>query len=296
MSSPQFSVIVPTYNRARLIGKTLRSILDQSFKDFEIIVVDDGSTDDTNAVIESIYDPRLTYYKINNVERGAARNFGTQKSLGRYITFLDSDDVFYKDHLQVANDFLGKNPGVIFAQGFDVRDDMNRIINGFTPINKSVLHHLIHSGNILACMGVFLPSDMAKQNLFHEDRALAGSEDMELWLRISAKHDILYNNRSTAAMVNHENRSVLKVDINALIQRKKLMLDCIFDQEHTKAFYAPYRNKLEANAQSYIALHLTLGGNIPSRRAIPFLIKALKKDPVSFFSKRTFAIIKRLIF
>ena len=82
-------VIIPTYNRAGWITKTVQSILDQTHSKFEIIVVDDGSTDNTTGVLEAIKDPRVSYFKIINQERGAARNFGRLKSKGDYIVFIE---------------------------------------------------------------------------------------------------------------------------------------------------------------------------------------------------------------
>ena len=75
-TSPFFSIIIPTYNRAALIGKTLRSVQEQSFKSFEVIVVDDGGKDDTKEVLLGLEDDRICYYWKENGERGAARNFG----------------------------------------------------------------------------------------------------------------------------------------------------------------------------------------------------------------------------
>jgi glycosyltransferase involved in cell wall biosynthesis len=80
LSSPLFSIVIPTYNRAHLITKTIESVLAQEDGDFEILVVDDGSSDNTGEVVSRIFDPRLTYFRKENAERGAARNFGFRKS------------------------------------------------------------------------------------------------------------------------------------------------------------------------------------------------------------------------
>ena len=89
---PAFSIIIPTFNRATLVLGAIQSVLDQTFADFELIVVDDGSTDNTREVIESINDPRLRYIRQENKGVSAARNTGVATSNGKYITFLDSDD------------------------------------------------------------------------------------------------------------------------------------------------------------------------------------------------------------
>lgn len=100
---PFFSIIIPAYNRAHLIGKTIEDVLSQSFSDFELIIADDGSTDDTEKVMNTfLSDPRIIYKKQNNKGVCAARNFGASFASGKYLVFLDSDDSVTKDWL---NDF-----------------------------------------------------------------------------------------------------------------------------------------------------------------------------------------------
>src|SRR5687767_9278561 len=97
--SPVFSIVIPTYNRAHLIKKTIESVLAQDFADFELLVVDDGSKDDTESVVSSFTDKRVHYFKKQNGERGAARNFGAARAKGSYLNFFDSDDLLYRNHL-----------------------------------------------------------------------------------------------------------------------------------------------------------------------------------------------------
>ncbi len=101
-----FSVIIPTFNRAAFIEQAVKSTLQQNFEDFEVIVIDDGSTDDTERIVQGIKDTRLIYHKKENEERAVARNIGTQLSRGKYVTFLDSDDVLYENHLSTAFQFI----------------------------------------------------------------------------------------------------------------------------------------------------------------------------------------------
>src|SRR5688572_11938068 len=98
--NPFFSVILPTYNRAHLISKAIESMLAQSYQSWELIIVDDGSTDNTKEVISGFSDARINYIYQKNSERSAARNNGIAHSRGRYICFLDSDDYFMTNHLE----------------------------------------------------------------------------------------------------------------------------------------------------------------------------------------------------
>jgi glycosyltransferase involved in cell wall biosynthesis len=97
--TPFFSVVIPVYNRAPVLGRALKSIFAQSCQDFEIVVVDDGSSDDPAEVIARFADPRITYIRQRNRGGGAARNAGIDAARGRFIAPLDSDDEFLPDHL-----------------------------------------------------------------------------------------------------------------------------------------------------------------------------------------------------
>ena len=95
-----FSIVIPTYNRAGLIGLTLDSVMAQQDTDFEVLVVDDGSKDNTAEIVQRyLVDSRLRYLPKENGERGAARNYGLARARGKYVLFLDSDDLLHANHL-----------------------------------------------------------------------------------------------------------------------------------------------------------------------------------------------------
>ena len=93
-NAPFFSVVIPTYNRANMISGAIQSVLEQTFKNFELIIIDDGSTDQTAHVIAGFSDERIKYNYQQNTERSQARNNGIKIASGRYICFLDSDDQY----------------------------------------------------------------------------------------------------------------------------------------------------------------------------------------------------------
>lgn len=109
MSHPFFSIIIPTYNRAHTIRRPINSILAQTFTDWELIIVDDGSTDDTQEIVESYKDPRIRYVWQENQERSAARNHGISLAKGAWICFQDSDDEYLPEHLQVLYEGIQNN-------------------------------------------------------------------------------------------------------------------------------------------------------------------------------------------
>jgi glycosyltransferase involved in cell wall biosynthesis len=104
-----FSIVIPTYNRGHLIDETIKSVLKQTYQNYEIIIVDDGSTDNTQQLINTFSDKRIKYYKKNNEERSIARNFGLNKAKGNYVYLLDSDDIIYSHHLKTAFEFINKS-------------------------------------------------------------------------------------------------------------------------------------------------------------------------------------------
>tara|TARA_Y100000992_G_scaffold291141_1_gene247312 strand:+ start:356 stop:1246 length:891 start_codon:yes stop_codon:yes gene_type:complete len=291
-----FTVIIPSYNRADVIAKTIQSVLNQTCSNFELIIVDDGSTDSTEKTIFSFKDPRIKYFKKENAERGAARNFGVSKAKGDYITFLDSDDLLYSKYLEEANLFIANNNEInIFHQLFEVRNNSDKLIQAADYSNSNVFKSLITKGNFMACQGMFLKADFAKSNLFIEDRSLSGSEDYELWLRISTTTNIVINPVVTSALVQHPERSVIKINVAKLVSRKELMLHYLLSNYLINKKLLKFKKLLKTGAYSYISLHVALSKQ-SKKIALKYLFKAIKQSPMFIFKRRFFAIIKHLIF
>lgn len=296
MSNILFSIVVPTYNREKFIVKTIQSVLSQTYTNFELIIVDDGSTDNTEKFVRNVKDKRIKFFKKENEERGAARNYGTNKAKGDYITFLDSDDLLYSKYLEEANLFIASNNAInIFHQLFEVTNILGKVIHSANYSNNNVFKSLIKKGNFMACQGMFLQKDFAKSNLFIEDRNLAGSEDYELWLRISTRTKIIINPVITSALLQHLERSVVNININNLIKRKELMLHYLFSNKLINSKLLKYKRILKTGAYSYISLHIALSKQ-SKKTALKYLFKAVKLSPIFIFKRRFFAIIKHLIF
>jgi len=113
------SVIIPLYNKGRYVSRALDSVLGQTFKDFEVIVIDDGSSDDGPSIVRHYNDTKLRFIRQDNLGPGAARNRGIRETTGRYVAFLDADDEWLPDFLKVALDHLSKNPDcALYTSGF----------------------------------------------------------------------------------------------------------------------------------------------------------------------------------
>lgn len=185
------SVIIPTHNRA---GKALRavdSVLNQSFKDFELIVVDDGSTDDTTFWLKGYQDPHLRYFSIPHGGVAKARNFGVNQAQGEWLCFLDSDDVWRKHKLSEQIRYHAANLDCLISQTDDVW------IRNSVRVNK-MKKHAARAGDIFReslelCL-ICCSSVMIKKSLFEKvggfDETLPTCEDYDLWLRITARHPV----------------------------------------------------------------------------------------------------------
>jgi glycosyltransferase involved in cell wall biosynthesis len=188
---PSVSVIIPTFNRSQKLIRALRSVLKQTFHDYEVIVVDDGSSDDTYQALTS-YMPLIQYVR-HHVNRGvsAARNSGIRRACAPWIAFLDSDDYWLEDKLSVQMEYVERNPGTLACQTEEIWIRDGRRVN---PRRK----HTKPSGDIFApslklCL-VSPSSVVLKRLLLDEigffDEAFPAAEDYDLWLRISCRYPV----------------------------------------------------------------------------------------------------------
>jgi glycosyltransferase involved in cell wall biosynthesis len=293
MSEIEFSVVIPTFNRAKFIERTILSVLAQTFTNFELIIVDDGSTDDTGEVVQSIDDGRITYHYKSNEERAAARNAGARLARGKYVTFLDSDDVVYSGHLQTAMQMVDKyNRPEWFHLGYElVSPDGKRIRSGKNLPEKS--NGLLIEGNHLSCDGVFLRRDIAARFPFTPDRALSGTEDYELWLRLASRYSLYCTNQVTSAIVDHDGRSVVTTDLEKLVKRIELLEKHVMEDEQFMKCFGKQLDEFRANNRLYISLHLALS---KSNRvgALRYLVNAVLASPKALGNKAFYGTIKRL--
>ena len=295
MNSPFFSVVIPTFNRAERIRTTIPSVLNQSFRDFELLVVDDGSTDGTRSVVEEFTDPRIQYLGMENRERGAARNEGVNASRGRYVTFLDSDDLWYPAHLeQVHRTLQARESPPVFHQAYEVVDEEGKVL--WRPaIFAAVLNRLLFTrGNVMSCQGVFLRNDVAAANPFEESRDLAGLEDWELWIRLSTQYEILHDPVITSALVQHRQRSVSSSRADQLVRRVHAFNALIAGNPAIQRSFSDLLPALWANTMTYLGLHLS---EIPGHKAqaLRYWLKGVSRRPSVLFQKRTMATFRNIL-
>ena len=191
--APLVSIIVTTFNRVNLLAKTLDSILAQSCRDFELIVVDNMSEDGTAAFVASINDTRVLYYgNSNNGVIAINRNYGISRAKGHYVAFCDDDDLWLPDKLKTQIDILTKNPAIALcysnAESFDnngtISQQMFRRL-----VNKNHFFHLLQGNYIPNSSVLILRTVFLELGLLSENTIIR--EDYDMWLRVSNTYPII---------------------------------------------------------------------------------------------------------
>ena len=181
----QVSVIIPAYNQGHYLAEAIQSVLKQTFRDFEILVIDDGSTDNTAEITQGFSDQRVVYYYQPNKGLSAARNTGLRHARGEFISYLDSDDLFLPKKLEFLITALRQNPrwGMVAGQALIINENGAQTGNIYAsplpePIENLLLGNPLHVGSVLvhrrwqALAGEF-------------DESLRSYEDWDMWLRLA---------------------------------------------------------------------------------------------------------------
>ena len=208
-----FSIVLPTHNRASLLKRAIESVRAQSCDAWELVVVDDGSTDGTAEVVREFADSRITYLWQSNQERSAARNTGVRRARGEYVCFLDSDDYYLPAHLAALRDAIAAagHPRAMFATAYIVESESGRRV--VPPPDTSSAHPV---PAILRAMTV-VPSSVCVHRSclgeapFLERYRRSYWEDTHLWLRLAAAHPFHALTQPTVVQVEHASRSVNSV-------------------------------------------------------------------------------------
>jgi glycosyltransferase involved in cell wall biosynthesis len=285
---PKVSVVIPTYNRAHLIGETIQSVLDQTFHDFEVIVIDDGSTDNTHEIVSKF---PVEYFRQENRGPAAARNTGIKLSCGEYIAFLDSDDLFLRPALENGVKALDKYTEAGFSFGEALKmDEMGRIfgldkstflqysslVDGKELIREILTTYRIRMGTVMirrCCLD--------KVGGFNEEmRSIA--EDLHLTVRLAKRYSAAYvaeplmKWRMSPGSLSHN------IDPKGAERAFLLILKEIFEDADINPYCKPWRNKAYATYYRFIAGY-AYGKDMKLTRQ--YLGKALVVHPGSILHK-----------
>lgn len=194
---PFFSVIIPVFNKALFIDETLKSALAQTFTDLEIIIVNDGSTDESEAIIKGFNDNRIHYFYQENAGVAVARNFGIDKALGEFICFLDADDYWYPNFLKTMYSYTQKLPEAsVFACAIEVETKRNRFIPYYSIAKKSDFETVnFFDASQRECV-LWTSAVAIRKTVFDKigkfDEKIKISEDTELWIRIGLAYPVVF--------------------------------------------------------------------------------------------------------
>jgi glycosyltransferase involved in cell wall biosynthesis len=233
---PQVSVIIPTYNRSALVKEAVESVLTQTLGDLEVLVVDDGSTDDTRRVIETIPDKRVRYFYKENGGVSSARNIGLKNATGEYIAFLDSDDLWEPDYLNAMISAIKKDE----KYGAAYTTLHQHYADGHEKKKYREKHCV--SGritcNFFNIVFIWLQTLVVrKKNLegCYFDEKLRSSGDIDFILRLTLKAEFLYV-ESNLVKRRIQTNSICKVNNESLVSINKAFVLERFYNEHKEVF------------------------------------------------------------
>jgi glycosyltransferase involved in cell wall biosynthesis len=198
------SIIIPTFNRKFMVCKAIDSALNQTYKDIEIIVVDDGSSDNTQELLVQKYRDKIKYFYQENRGVAGARNAGIQESRGEYIAFLDSDDTWMPAKLDAQMKIFQSDTdvGLVYC-GYTTLDMQGEIVGQVKPACKGMIYYDLVLGNQMGASSVVIKRECVEQIGFFQGR-YSPAEDYEYWLRISRKYKVDFVEDPLVQYVTHD--------------------------------------------------------------------------------------------
>lgn len=209
---PYFSIVIPLYNKEAHIKATLDSVLKQIFKDFEVIVVNDGSTDESLNIVKSIKDERINLFTIENQGVSYARNFGVEKASAELIAFLDADDIWFPNHLEILHKlYVDFSDADVFCTRYNIKLNtnftkeihLNETSSKFRGILTNYFKASIIDAVLITGNSSISKSLLIKSGLF--DTQMRSGQDTDLWIRVALNAKIAIDNRVTMTYLKNEN-------------------------------------------------------------------------------------------
>lgn len=226
MNSPKVSVIIPTYNSAHFIIEAVDSVLAQTFTDFEILVIDDGSKDNTKEVLAEKYGDSIQYFYKENGGVSKARNFGIEKAKGKYVAFLDSDDAWIPEKLEKQIVALEQNPDkkACYASFYLCDEKLNPLEINQSERKSDALTDLLLIGNVVATPSTVIAEKEIFQQVGGFDHELSQCADWEMWIRIATKTEFIYVDEPLLKYRQHgsnmsKNAALLETDTILLMEK-----------------------------------------------------------------------------
>lgn len=296
----RISVVIPLYNKEKHIGASLKSVLDQSYQPYEIIIINDGSSDKSLDIVSNFTHPTIKIHSQKNTGVAAARNLGIQLSRSNYIAFLDADDIWHKDfllHIKEAVEEFPEHKIYASAIVFEVSKNIKHTAS-YTEIKKkpiqilsyftsSLKHSLLYSSSIVVHKSIF-------DQLGYFNPKLKTGEDTDMWIRMGLKNDVVFISKPLS-LYRYTSNSLSRAKLNF---NTHLNPDTYLEQEVHRPDLHKFLNNLrfaltlqakEANDSFYIAAfskHL-------NKRELNFKQRFLLQSP--YWSLKYFKILQKAL-
>jgi glycosyltransferase involved in cell wall biosynthesis len=315
------SIIMPAYNAEAFIGMAIDSVKAQSYTNWELIVVDDGSTDKTSEIIKNYSDPRIYHFQQANAGEAAARNKALSHVNGTYIAFLDADDLYRPEHLEVTVNYLRLHPqyDAVYTDGFyiDENGDIQKPISSCRrgPFEGWIFDEVIRSPDVLGPPGcIVMKSEPIHEENLHFDPSIGYGTDWDFFSHFSEnhtfcfcpKHTYLYrvHPNSLTSIVNHQERSsyLAKCSLekcrSKTIKRQKFQI-CSLDVQW-KVFYDllfvhqagfPKRQAAITYSQEFMTLSCAIQANLLRLLASNAILSDVDQSIVKSWMERSSILI-----
>lgn len=218
--APKVSVVIPTYNRAEFITSAIESVLNQTFRDFELLVVDDGSTDRTGEIVALIRDPRLIFIRQGNAGRSNARNRALALARGAYIAFLDSDDLYLPSKLDLQVQYMDMRPeaGMVYTSACCIDAHGNDLPERYEAKRSGRIYSDIA---FFRPVTITLPTVMVRRQILEQvggfDERMSRFEDTDMWRRVSKVTDIHAIGVDTCKLRTHDDNGLRAQDPDRIV-------------------------------------------------------------------------------
>ena len=236
-SEPKVSIIIPTYNQSQYLEEAMESVLNQTYQNIEIIIVDDGSTDNTSEVVKS-FDNKIIYIPQKNKGASSARNAGIKKAQGQYVAFLDSDDMWIKNKLEKQIKFIQNNPEIgLLGTGCYQMVDINKMIyKKIFPAKNETLQKDLIKYNPFIQSSVIIKKDVFNHIDLYDEK-FKESEDYDLWLRIAQKYKVANLEQALVTKRYYEKGLSKDKDNKQLYFALKAKKNAIKRGQYSKTYY-----------------------------------------------------------
>lgn len=287
-AGPMFSVVVPSFNREDHIGRCLESLVRQSCRDFEVVVVDNASTDGTVDAVLS-FDGRLDVKVLvndSNRERSYSRNRGAEHARGLFVVFLDSDDELRPDSLELAAAFAKTDPRHrFFFQLLTIVDEAGATVYEPVVRKSHTMRRTLAEGNPLSCSGVFVERSLFLAHRFNEAPELVGSEDWHCWIRIAADHEPVMCPGGGALLFDHSFRTTNSDSWDVAEQRYAWVVADLLSNSSTKEYVGSLLGTLLGSRAHHVAVKAA--GQHAYRESLIRFGRAIRYNPGILISRRT---------